>query len=480
MSYCFRFSIAAMWLAATITGQTRGPAQDAKAALIIGNDNYKYVTPLKTAVNDARAMQAILHSRYGFETNLLTDASRSRIMAALSYYRRTLTPDSSLLIYYAGHGYSDKLVDKTYWWPIDAQPEDPSEWISADDITTSVKAIPARHILIVSDSCFSGTLSRGVIVPAAIPLAADRERTLLKLWERPSRELLASGGNEPVADGGAGGHSVFAGALLSALGAMEPSEFSVEEVFRAVRESVGGRSSQLPELDPLRNSGHEGGSFVFTRLATAAPIPPPVAPAIDLDAERYAAVKDSRDPAQLDAVAAKLRREDLAEILRDRAKALRSAAVAANRPAARPAPRGAAPESFWGFTIASGGAEWRVRVLTNGASLGPRDEAIILSHLQDNLDARKTNASEFRPTEVLRITAAFDAAPNGSCPSSLAKLATITYQLETAAGVRLAAHQSKGAVCYGNDDEDAAVAALGKALAGINRDSILSLFKEIQ
>ena len=106
-------------------------------------------------------MQAILHDRYGFETTLLTDATRSQIMAALSAWRRTLGPESSLLIYYAGHGYADPAVDESYWWPIDAKPEDNSEWISADDITKGVKALSARHVLILSDSCFSGTLSRG-------------------------------------------------------------------------------------------------------------------------------------------------------------------------------------------------------------------------------------------------------------------------------------------------------------------------------
>ena len=83
--------------------------------------------------------------------------------------------------------------------------------------------------------------------------------TLTKLRQRPSRELFSSGGNEPVADGGAGDHSVFAGARLRALQSMEPAEFAVEELFREVRESVGGRSSQLPQLDPIRNSGHDGG-----------------------------------------------------------------------------------------------------------------------------------------------------------------------------------------------------------------------------
>jgi hypothetical protein len=129
--------------------------------------------------------------------------------------------------------------------------------------------------------------------------------------------------------------------------------------------------------------------------------------------------------------------------------------------------------------------ERRVKVVTNGSSLSPRLDAIVLSNLEDNLGARKTNIDELRPSGVLRIEAKFDSAPVGGCPSSVAKVATITYQLETipesgAPGVRLAPRESKGVACYGNDDEDTSISAIGKALASLNRDSILSLFKEIQ
>jgi uncharacterized caspase-like protein len=234
----------------TIAAQTQVPSRPEKVALLIGNDHYKYVTPLETAVNDARAIEIVLHDRYGFETTLLTDASRGQILAALSLYRRTLNSESSLLIYYAGHGYSDKLVDKTYWWPVKAQPDDVSEWISADDISTSLKAIPARHILIISDSCFPGTLLRGITILRNAVSGTERERTLTKLRERRSRELLASGGDEPVADGGAGAHSIFAAAFLRALQAADQPEFAVGDIFAGVVASVS-EFKQLPRFAPL-------------------------------------------------------------------------------------------------------------------------------------------------------------------------------------------------------------------------------------
>ena len=283
-------------LCGLLLAQPSAPRIEKKVALVIGNDLYQHVTPLRTATNDARSVQAILQGRYSFETTLLLNATRSQIVSALNSYRRDLGADSSLLIYYAGHGYYDRAVDKAYWWPVDAKDNDNTDWISADDITTNIKGIASRHVLIVSDSCFSGTLSRGVMVPQNLNgLSSDRARALLRLEQRPSRELMASGGDEPVSDGGAGGHSVFAGAFLRALENMQEPQFAAEELFQEVRTSVAGNSAQLPQFDPLRNSGDDGGSFVFSRVAgTAAVVRPSPPPARTGEpARRTKAVKDT-------------------------------------------------------------------------------------------------------------------------------------------------------------------------------------------
>ncbi len=238
-------------------------------ALVIGNDHYRD-RPLRTPIHDAEAVASLLRDHFGFRTTLLRDAKRRDIMLALEQYRKTLPPESALLIYYAGHGQTDPEADnKAYWWPVDAEPDNKAEWISSDDIVTAVKTLPAKHVLIVSDSCFSGALTRGVTRAESFSPGADRARVLERLRQRASRELFASGGNEPVADGGADNHSIFAAAFIAALQRIEFDDFAVEEIFGDLRESVGGRSSQLPELDPIRNSGHDGGSFVFHRVTAA-------------------------------------------------------------------------------------------------------------------------------------------------------------------------------------------------------------------
>ncbi|HEX8457784.1 MAG TPA: caspase family protein [Pyrinomonadaceae bacterium] len=240
-------------------------------ALVIGNNNYQYVQRLKTAEDDAREIDTLLRTQYGFQTKVLLNATRQQIISAINSYRRDLSADANLLIYYAGHGVNDKEIDKAYWLPVDARLDDNSNWISADDITSNIRGIPAKHVLIVSDSCYSGTLTRGL--EASLPAPSERQRYLQKMWAGKSRTLMASGGNEPVADGGGGAnHSVFANALLRGLKQMEREQFTAGELFRDfVEESVAGRANQTPEYNPLRNSGHESGDFIFTRTGAARP-----------------------------------------------------------------------------------------------------------------------------------------------------------------------------------------------------------------
>ena len=137
-------------------------------ALVIGIKDYRNVEPLETPLKDADAVAKVLHDIYGFEVNELRNASRKDILDALDAYRHTLPESASLLIYYAGHGVYDKDTDRGYWLPVDAKMDTTSEWIISDDITSRTRAIAARHILVISDSCYSGMLTRDVN-PGATP-----------------------------------------------------------------------------------------------------------------------------------------------------------------------------------------------------------------------------------------------------------------------------------------------------------------------
>jgi TPR repeat protein len=284
---CFRVSMLLLLLAA---GGLTGLAQDERGfaqsstnaptayvngryyALVIGIDDYQPpMKKLKTAVNDAHSVGKILHERYGFEVRYLLDkdATRFNILDAMSKLRNSLNENDNLLIYFGGHGYYDHDADKAYWLPADADSGLSPNTIMADDLTSSVRALPSRHVLIISDSCYSGGLDRDADAPVS---SGGQPAFLNRMLRSRSRTLMASGGNEPVSDAGQEGHSVFAYAVLEALREAESQQFTASDLFyTSIRQPVAGKSNQLPQYSILRNSNHDQGDFVFTLASAPAP-----------------------------------------------------------------------------------------------------------------------------------------------------------------------------------------------------------------
>lgn len=247
--------------ATTSSPQKNGPYY----ALTIGINNYRYLPKLATAVNDAKAVAEKLHVQYGFEVEVLTDATRDEILRALEKYESRLPDNANLLVFYAGHGQHDRETDKGYWLPVDAKLETRNHWIIADEMTSDVKAIPARHVLIVSDSCYSGMLTRA-ITPTNMPFQS--ERYLETMLAASSRNLMASGADEPVADAGAPGHSAFTYALLQGLDRTDRGGFTAQDLFvNYVQEKVVVATGQKPQYKPLDPT--TAGDFVFFRVSAS-------------------------------------------------------------------------------------------------------------------------------------------------------------------------------------------------------------------
>ncbi len=237
-------------------------------ALIIGNNDYTAYPDLQTAVGDAKSLEVLLRERYGFTTKLLINANRHAMMSALHEMSQKLTEQDNLLIYYAGHGEIDKKNQGAYWLPVDSEAGNSANWISSQSITEYLSIMPARHIMVVADSCYSGALTGSAV--AKLPDGMDeakRERWLKAMNSRKARTVLTSGGVKPVMDQGGGGHSVFANAFLKVL---RGNKRVIEDydIFRDVANQVRASASkagfeQMPQYAPLQHAGHEGSPFFF-------------------------------------------------------------------------------------------------------------------------------------------------------------------------------------------------------------------------
>ena len=151
---------------------------------------------------------------------------------------------------------------------VDADARDLSAWVSVIAVTDQLSAMQARHVLVVADSCYSGTLAGSLVARIDAALSAEQRQSHLGLLsQRRARVAFTSGGLEPVLDGGGGVHSLFAQSLLDVLGQVQ-APITAQELSSAVsaRFISAGKALhvlQRPAYAPIAFAGHEAGDFVL-------------------------------------------------------------------------------------------------------------------------------------------------------------------------------------------------------------------------
>jgi hypothetical protein len=236
-------------------------------ALIIGINTYKNVPPLDSAVKDAVGVRDVLVQRYGFRRDRIIEllneqATRTNIEGSLFDLGRKAGAEDSVLIYYAGHGQYDEDGRLGWWVPVEAQPKQPGTFITNASIRDYIEGMKAKHVYLVADSCFSGTLfgkSR------AMPPLDDQ--FFSRLYAKKSRWGLTSGGTEPVADQGKGGHSIFAYHFINLLKENRDPYLVPSHIFDQLAPIIANNADQMPRSEPMKGTGDEGGQFVL-RLAS--------------------------------------------------------------------------------------------------------------------------------------------------------------------------------------------------------------------
>ncbi len=239
-------------------------------ALIIGNNDYRHLSTLETAVNDAKDADELLRSKYNFKSTLLLNADRYQMLSELNNLRKNLTETDNLLIYYAGHGKMDEASGRGYWLPIDAEENNNANWISNSEITDILNAIPARHILVVADSCYSGTLAPTPLARVETGAPTELRQEWVKLMSNTrARITLTSGGLGPVLDSQGSDHSVFAKAFLESLrnndGLLQGYSLYAQ-VLGKMTTGPELAQAEIPEYSPIHLAGHESGEFFFQSM----------------------------------------------------------------------------------------------------------------------------------------------------------------------------------------------------------------------
>jgi hypothetical protein len=228
--------------------------------LLIAIDKYDdgSFPTLNNAKLDAERFVKVMTDKYGFalvqEPLFDSEANRKNIVEALNSLSVFLTANDSIIIYFAGHGSINPKTKKGYWIPSDAA-KSVSDYIPNSTVIDAIEGIEAKHILLISDSCFAGTF--------LTQTRAETDNHYSKLAEKKSRWLLASGREELVSDGQPGVGSPFAVSLNDFLEKNISKIFSLSELIVQVAKVTGSVTKQQPISAHIENVGHEGGQMVF-------------------------------------------------------------------------------------------------------------------------------------------------------------------------------------------------------------------------
>lgn len=285
-------------------------------AFIIGIDNYKDVSPLNTAVNDATVLANILQEQHHFEIGaLLPDATGAQIKQLLEKtLPESVTAKDRIFFYFAGHGIAADGDDGPagYIIPVDANGGDTGSFIPMQLLHQTLHNLPCQHLMLVLDCCFSGAFqwsSKFRALGSIMPKKLYKER-FDRFIKEPAWQVLTSAAydqkaldvlsGKPTGDRGklkiakrkqqvswdSDKHSPFAIALFEGLAGMADRSsdgregdgvITATELYAYVRDriepdTIGEKHRQTPGFFPL--SKHDKGEFIFLHPQHRLNLPP--------------------------------------------------------------------------------------------------------------------------------------------------------------------------------------------------------------
>lgn len=225
----------------------------------VGIDQYHHFRKLSNAVKDAKDFIDVLTQRYGFSKEkvflftLFDDqANKENIYSVFEELIGKVRENDSLVIYYSGHGHYIPSTDLGYWIPVEAKPGKTVQYLDNLNIINFIRSIKSKHTLLISDSCFSGSL-----------FASHRSAFIERISSLRSRWGIVSGRMEVVADGTPGQNSPFSNYLLKFLRENKEPAIAISTLAERIKVAVANNSQQLPQANPLRDVGDEGGEMVL-------------------------------------------------------------------------------------------------------------------------------------------------------------------------------------------------------------------------
>ena len=279
-------------------------------ALLVGVSRYDTPSawaPLETIPQELDALAKTLEE-IGFEHVVrVQNPTLVELQQAVQKFMKSYgyRPDTRLLFFFAGHGYSLDGGTRGYFVPRDApdpvkdEPGFRATALSMQQVSTWAGELVARHVLFAFDSCFSGTIFR------------TRNRTqpsrITAITQKPVRQFMSAGGAGETVPAKSVFVPVFTRGMTGAGDLDKDGYVTGTELFNYVQgEVISYATGQTPQFGTVRDPRYDEGDIVFAvpGSATAAAARPsaarpsassaPVAPAAKTPSQPSPQVEPAR------------------------------------------------------------------------------------------------------------------------------------------------------------------------------------------
>jgi hypothetical protein len=252
-----------------------------KKAICVGINNYPGIAnDLRGCVNDANDWAGLLDFA-GYQTEIILDADATRltILSALDNLVTRAAPGDEIVFTYSGHGTS---VADTNDDEIDAYDEALYVYdgiLLDDELRETIRKMnPAAHLVVISDSCFSGSVTRIQAAALASPryvetdkIPPDAKLNKRFLSEEEMIEILVSGCSDSEYSYDAQIDGRWNGAMTAFATSVLRKGQTYLEFYQMLRERLP--SSQYPQTPQLEGKDVNKNRVVFAE--NTAPLPKP-------------------------------------------------------------------------------------------------------------------------------------------------------------------------------------------------------------
>ena len=234
--------------------------------------------------------------RHGFRVRRVSDPNGAELQAAIQDFLAQYGRDENhrLLVFFSGHGYTDKDTEMGYLVPADAllpqlSPQGFfSKALPIESLQTAAKSIRSRHAVFLFDSCFSGSIFTS---KAEVKQPEPRGASVSERWQfltqkaaKPVRQFIAAGGPDEELPA----QSVFVPLFIEALNGrgsrVGDGYVTGKELGQWLEQTLPTyRKEQNPHSDVIRVPQLSFGDIVFQVPGAVLPVRPPEPPVVQTE-----------------------------------------------------------------------------------------------------------------------------------------------------------------------------------------------------